>query len=75
MVRSANTGVTCVIDTEGRMTSEMRRFVRGVLYASVPLSAGGITFFAAHGDVVSMAAGAAGLLLSLAILLFRRPEP
>jgi apolipoprotein N-acyltransferase len=75
MVRSANTGVTCVIDTEGRMTSEMRRFIRGVLYASVPLSAGGTTFFAAHGDVVSMTAGAAGLLLSLAILLFRNREP
>jgi len=72
MVRSSNTGVTCAIDTEGRMTSELRPFVKGVLYASVPLTAGGITFYAAHGDVVSMGAGAAGLLLALTILLFRR---
>jgi apolipoprotein N-acyltransferase len=72
MVRSANTGVTCVIDTEGRMTSEMKPFTRGVLYASVPLFAGGVTFYAAHGDVIPVGAGVAGLLLVLVILVGRR---
>jgi apolipoprotein N-acyltransferase len=75
MVRSANTGVTCVIDTEGRMTSELPPFTKGVLHASVPLTGGGITFYALHGDVFSMAGGAAGLLLALAILFTRRSEP
>ncbi|HWB04010.1 MAG TPA: apolipoprotein N-acyltransferase [Verrucomicrobiales bacterium] len=75
MVRSANTGVTCVIDTEGRMTSEMKPFTRGVLYASVPLFPGGITFYATHGDVIPIGAGIAGLLLALAVLVTRRSEP
>jgi apolipoprotein N-acyltransferase len=72
MIRSANTGVTCVIDTEGRMTSEMKPFTRGVLHASVPLPAGGITFYAAHGDIVPMSAGVAGFLLALTMLFTRR---
>ncbi len=71
MVRSSNTGVTCVIDTEGRMTSELPRWKQGVLHASVPLTSGGITFYVAHGDVIPIAAGIAGLVLA-GILIFTR---
>lgn len=71
MVRSANTGVTCVIDTEGRLTSELPRWKQGVLHASVPLVPGGLTFYAAHGDVIPIAAGIAGLVLAVMLLFIR----
>lgn len=72
MIRAANTGVTCVIDTEGRVTSELRPFTKGVLHAAVPLTHGGITFFAAHGEIVSICAGVVGLLLAATLLLTLR---
>ena len=65
------TGVTCVIDTEGRLTSELPRWKQGVLHASVPLVPGGLTFYAAHGDVIPIAAGIAGLVLAVMLLLIR----
>ncbi len=71
MVRAANTGVTCVIDTEGRVTNELPRWKQGLLHASVPLTRGGITFYAAHGDVIPIGAGIAGLVMAV-IFIFRR---
>ena len=65
MVRAANTGVTCVIDTEGRVTNELPRWKQGLLHASVPLTRGGITFYAAHGDVIPIGAGIAGLVMAV----------
>ena len=75
MIRSSNTGVTCVIDTEGRITSELPRWKHGLLHASVPLIAGGITFYAAHGDVIPAGAGIAGLVLAGFLICNRRPAP
>lgn len=75
MIRAANTGVTCVIDTEGRITSELPRWKAGSLFASVPYHKGGITFYAAHGEVIAASAGAAGLLLLIALLFQRRSQP
>lgn len=75
MVRAANTGVTCVIDTDGRLTSEIPRWKPGVLHASVPLGKGGFTFYAAHGDIITISAGAAGLLLVFVLLYLKRSEP
>lgn len=57
MVRATNTGVTCFIDTQGRVTSRLddpdtgRSFVEGVLpgEVSVPLK-GGMTLYARFGD-------------------------
>lgn len=72
MVRSANTGVTCVIDTEGRMTSELPRWKQGVLHATVPLTRGGITFYAARGGVIPAGAGIAGLILAIGLLITKR---
>lgn len=74
MVRSANTGVTCVIDTEGRITHEIPRWKAGVLHASVPYPKGGITFYARNGELFSMLAGCAGLaILFLNLLKPHRP--
>ena len=72
MVRSSNTGVTCVIDTEGRLTNELPRWKQGLLHASVPLTAGGITFYAAHGDVIPIGAGIAGLVFAVMFIIRRR---
>ncbi len=74
MVRASLTGVTCVIDTEGRITDEIPRWQPGVLHASVALPPGEITFYAKHGDVIPIGAGIAGLLLSVALLMTRRKD-
>lgn len=74
MVRAANTGLTCIIDTEGRITDEIPRWRPGVLHASVPLPPGEITFYAKHGDVFPIGFGIAGLALSVALIRTRRQE-
>jgi len=74
MVRASLTGVTCVIDTEGRITDEIPRWQPGVLHAAVSLPPGEITFYAKHGDVIPIGAGLAGLVLSVVLLLTRRKD-
>ena len=74
MVRASNTGVTCVIDTEGRITDELPRWQPGVLHASVALPPGEVTFYARHGNVFSITAGLVGLALAL-VLILTRPRP
>jgi apolipoprotein N-acyltransferase len=71
MVRASLTGVTCVIDTEGRVTDEMPRWRPGVLHATVSLPPGEMTFFAEHGDLLSIWFGAGGVFLGL-IFVFTR---
>ncbi|MEO1510607.1 MAG: apolipoprotein N-acyltransferase, partial [Planctomycetota bacterium] len=44
MVRSANTGLTCVIDRWGRVTAELEPRTEGVLIAEVELGAGSTTY-------------------------------
>lgn len=73
MVRASLTGVTCAIDTEGRITDEMPRWQPGVLHASVPIPPADVTFYARHGDLFSTWFGSAGLLLALG-LIFKRPH-
>lgn len=74
MVRSSNTGVTCVIDPEGRVTSEVPRWRPAVIHAAVPLPPGGITFYAAHGDVIPIGFGIAGLLSILVLIRLYRHD-
>jgi apolipoprotein N-acyltransferase len=74
MVRAANTGVTCAIDTEGRVIDQLPRWKQGVLHASVSLTPGGLTFYAAHGDIVAIAAGITALLMAAALLMRRHPD-
>jgi apolipoprotein N-acyltransferase len=69
LVRAANTGISAVIDSGGRVRQQTRIFERGYLVADVPLrrppaeSASGGTFYVRHGDV--FAAGCWLALLSL----------
>ncbi len=74
MVRSSNTGVTCVIDTEGRIIHEIPRWKAGGLQATLAYPKGGLTFYARNGELVAMLAGCAGLaILFLQLLKPERP--
>lgn len=64
LVRAANTGVTCIIDSEGRVLHDLRNadgtpFLEGVLFGTVfvPRDAG-FTFYARYGDWVAYMAAA-----------------
>ncbi len=63
MIRSANTGVTCVIDAAGRLTSKLPRMEEGVLAATVDVPTGGaLTVYSRVGELFSI------LLLAAAVL-------
>jgi apolipoprotein N-acyltransferase len=51
--RAANTGVSAIIDSQGRVRSRTRIFERGLLVGDLPLRASppGGTFYARHGDI------------------------
>lgn len=49
VVRSANTGVSCVIDPFGRIVSKLGNAERGILTANVPIAQNG-TFYTKFGD-------------------------
>lgn len=66
MVRAANTGVSCVIDASGRVTTSLEMKTDGVMRAVVALPAGGPTLYARTGDVAGwMCLCAAGLMGAL----------
>ncbi|HEY1082842.1 MAG TPA: apolipoprotein N-acyltransferase [Prosthecobacter sp.] len=76
MVRAANTGVTCFIDTFGRITSQLNdpetgnTFIEGCLPGEVKIPAvPEMTFYARHGDAFSVSllavAALSGLLQGL----------
>jgi apolipoprotein N-acyltransferase len=84
LVRAANTGVTCIIDAEGRVQHDLRNadgtpFLEGVLFGTVfvPRDAG-IPFYARHGDWVAyVAAGVAAAAICFRLILGAagRPQP
>jgi len=65
--RAANTGVSAIIDSRGRVRERTRIFERGLLVADVPLrgTPHGGSFYTRHGDVFAMACwtGFGGLAL------------
>lgn len=86
MVRAANTGVSAVIDPQGRILTEGvdppggdnaprgRTRVEGVLVAEAPLPTGAGTIFGRHGDIAGRSC-MAGMLLLAAIALVPRRKP
>ncbi len=68
LIRSTNTGVTAIVEPDGRTTAVLPIFTEGVIEREVPLVKGE-TFFLRHGDIVSY------LLCALAavLLLLRKP--
>ena len=74
MVRSANTGVTCAVDADGRIVAALPPFTAGVLHVSLPVPRAHVTWFARHGDLFSAVAGLTALCMAFATLRFsRRP--
>lgn len=67
LVRAANTGITAVVDTRGRLVQRTELFQQTVLVRDVPLLPR-TTFYARHGDVFAFAcAGLAVALTAVAI--------
>jgi apolipoprotein N-acyltransferase len=66
--RAANTGVSAIIDSQGRVRSRTRIFERGLLVSDLPLrgSPPGGTFYARHGDVFAY-----GCWMAIAALALR----
>jgi apolipoprotein N-acyltransferase len=62
VVRSANTGISCVIDPHGRITQSLPWDTAGVIKTSVPPRTG-LTFYARYGDCISKLAAALTMLL------------
>jgi apolipoprotein N-acyltransferase len=66
--RAANTGVSAIIDSQGRVRSRTRIFERGLLVSDLPLRASppGGTFYARHGDIFAY-----GCWMAIAALALR----
>jgi apolipoprotein N-acyltransferase len=65
--RAANTGVSAIIDSQGRVRSRTRIFERDLLVGDLPLRASppGGTFYVRHGDLFVYACWAAIAALAL----------
>jgi len=68
LVRAANTGVSAVVDTRGRVVERTELFDQTVLVRDVPLMKGK-TFYATHGDVFAWTCVALSLALTAAALV------
>jgi apolipoprotein N-acyltransferase len=71
LVRAANTGITAVVDTRGRLLQRTQLFEPTVLVRDVPLMPGA-TFYARHGDVFAWTCVALSLALTAAALVAGR---
>ncbi|MET0555406.1 MAG: apolipoprotein N-acyltransferase [Vicinamibacteria bacterium] len=69
LVRAANTGISAVVDTRGRVVERTALFEPGVLVRDVPFVSG-TTFYARHGDVFAW--GCFGLAAVLTAVTLRR---
>jgi len=65
LVRAANTGITAVVDTHGRIVARTELFDQTALVRDVPWVAG-TTFYARHGDLFAWACLAATAALAAA---------
>ena len=73
VVRSTNSGITCVIDPSGRRVAEMEPFVEGYLLADVPVYDATVTLYTRWGDWLGiLCAIAAGLLLLTTGLKYKK---
>jgi apolipoprotein N-acyltransferase len=62
IVRSANTGISCIIDPHGRITQSLPWDAAGVIKTSVPPTPE-LTFYSRYGDCLSKLAAALTILL------------
>lgn len=75
VVRSANTGISCIVDQRGAIRQATGWWVPTAFSATVHPNAA-LTFFARHGDLIGRAAlgVASAFLLALLALRLRRPQ-
>ena len=71
LVRAANTGITAVVDTRGRILQHTELFEQTTLVRDVPLLTE-VTFYTRHGDVFAWTCAAAALALTAAAILAGR---
>ncbi|HET8647804.1 MAG TPA: apolipoprotein N-acyltransferase [Vicinamibacteria bacterium] len=71
LVRAANTGITAVVDTRGRIVERTQLFDRTVLVRDVPLAEGS-TFYARRGDVLAWLCVTLSLSLTAAAIVVGR---
>lgn len=71
LVRAANTGITAVVDTRGRILARTELFDETALVRDVPLFTE-TTYYTRHGDVFAWTCAALALGLTAAAFLLRR---
>ena len=77
LVRAANTGVTCIIDAEGRDTHDLRNadgtpFLEGILFGTVFVPRNPVcTFYTRYGDWVAYAAAGVAVA-AIGFFVFRK---
>jgi len=74
LIRSANTGISAVINPYGTITQQLGWWKAGSLRAQV-FPRKDITLFARFGDIIGLAASVLSVVLLLALLLHRRLRP
>jgi apolipoprotein N-acyltransferase len=76
LVRVANTGISALVDVDGRVTARMSLGERGVTIVDVPLRRSAPTFYTLHGDAFAKVSTlAAAALLLYAAWMTAAPEP
>lgn len=65
VVRSTNSGITCVIDPSGRRVAEIEPFIEGYLIADVPVYDATTTLYTRWGDWFGILCAAAALVMLL----------
>jgi len=75
-VRAANTGVSAVIHSDGRLQSQTRIFERDLVYGAVAVSSAPVrrTFYTRHGDLFAHLCTAATVLASFVALIRGRKK-
>jgi len=73
LVRAANTGITCIIDAEGRILHSLRNsdgstFLEGILFGTVTVPhTPPVTFYTRHGEWIPYVSSLATLLATIAL--------
>lgn len=74
LIRSANTGISAVVDPTGRLVAQLGWWKSGSLHAGV-VPRRDETFFVRYGDIIGLAASILSIVFLLALLVHRRLRP
>ena len=71
LVRSANTGISAIVDPYGRVVASLNLGEEGILDSGLPAHLEGGTFYSRFGNTPVLLLG----LLLLCVLVIRKPKP